>query len=261
MKILRSMELKFTELVNSYIQQLAGMDDILQPVLCGTKQSPVLRNLEKTMRPEGISCAFSQGAFDYAVDRLSTRLNNIKNNMYGRCMDLFNSSIVLFCMSVNGAAKQEMIDALTPLVSDKKPVYQQWIDELNAMSDSEFSNRMADFQDDYITTALEYKVPQVRRCEVPLTSKLFKIEKSTDTTFPYVISITNPLEARKRITVPINSSAKSLRRLEQYKAAASVTISTHRDTLRVTWAFEKNVSEAPVRRFCIYYQSYSSWTC
>ena len=94
--------------------------------------------------------------------------------------------------------------------------------------------------------SMEYKVPEVKHTEVPLDSRLMKLETSENIKEPYVISITDPEKRNSRIQVPIRLSGDADRRLSQYKPAASVRFTLKDSLLKVSRAFTKKAKKPSV---------------
>ncbi len=84
------MQNSYTALINRNIELLENNPAIVLQLVKNDKKDPEMRKLEKAIRPEGINSAFCQNAFDAAVVQVSSRLNNIR-------LDLFfsKSSLIL----------------------------------------------------------------------------------------------------------------------------------------------------------------------
>ena len=65
----------YIRMVNTYIRLLNSRSDLLLTVMKNSRKDSSLRQLEKSVRPEGVNSAFSQNAFDEAVVHLSKRYN------------------------------------------------------------------------------------------------------------------------------------------------------------------------------------------
>ena len=63
----------YIRMVNTYIRLLNSRSDLLLTVMKNSRKDSSLRQLEKSVRPEGVNSAFSQNAFDEAVVHLSKR--------------------------------------------------------------------------------------------------------------------------------------------------------------------------------------------
>ena len=115
-------------------------------------------------------------------------------------------------MSIMRCSKTEMEDRMNAI---GKAFHKECAEKLHQMSEKEFSYLQMEFQEGYASKSLEYRVPKLHSVSVPLDSRLMKIEPSTDTKMPYVITITNPLKARQRMVVPINTSSHSLHKIKK----------------------------------------------
>ena len=93
----------FLQLVNDDILVLAEREDIYMQLIKNSKKDSEIRVLEKTLRPEGLSSAFCQAAFDTAVTHLSNRLDRIRLNMFAEEQTIFTQSKVLFAMMLSHA--------------------------------------------------------------------------------------------------------------------------------------------------------------
>lgn len=168
-----------------------------------------------------MNSAFCQAAFDTAFTHLSNRLNTIKDDMYREHDDVFTSSKVLFGMALDHATKAEMIDAMLkisleaktkrkakaakegkPEPEDKEDFYKKCAKTLSEMPDEEFAFRMEEINDSFAMLSLEYKVPVISKAQIPLDSRLMKLEESNDIKAPYVIEVTNPTERVNGLPCP-----------------------------------------------------------
>ena len=74
----------------------------------------------------------------------------------------------------------------------KSSFHNECADFISTMDDTAFCLEMKTFMDVYGMCSLEYKIPEVRHAEVPLDSRLMKLEESEKIKEPYVISISDP---------------------------------------------------------------------
>lgn len=238
--LLRQMQASFTALVNHDIRILDENPSILMQMVKNDKKDPDMRKLEKSIRVPGVNSAFCQNAFDMAITHLSNRLNAIRTEMISDGFDLFAKSKVLFAMSVSGRSRNDMITAMEAL---KQDFHQECAATLRSMSDIEFMNIQKDLMFCYQTRCLEYQVPKLRSVSVSLDSRLMKLEESTDTTFPYVLTISDPFKKNKRFSVPINTSAHSIHKIQSNKMAGTVTMQVRNNTLKIGWSYEIHLKQ------------------
>lgn len=257
-----SIQKLFTQLVNDNIQGINNCEWMHVQLIKNDKKDPQVRVYEKSIRPKGVNSAFCQAAFDTAFTHLSNRLNTIKDDMYREHDDVFTSSKVLFGMALDHATKAEMIDAVLkisleaktkrktkaakegkPEPEDKEDFYEKCAKTLSEMPDEEFAFRMGEINDSFAMLSLEYKVPVISKVQIPLDSRLMKLEESNDIKAPYAIEITNPTEKGKRITVPLDTSKHSLHKAKSCKMAKAVTCSIDKGVLRIGWSYTKTVAK------------------
>ena len=74
----------------------------------------------------------------------------------------------------------------------KSSFHNECADFISTIDDTAFCLEMKTFMDVYDMCSLEYKIPEVRHAEVPLDSRLMKLEESEKIKEPYVISISDP---------------------------------------------------------------------
>lgn len=240
LSVLEKMSSSFCRMANGYIHILSNTTGYMLPLVKNDKKDALLRSLEKQLRPAGINSAFCQNAFDMAVTRVSCRLNDIRLEMMRYDHSIFVRSKVLFAMSLEGNSRGMMLAAMKALQGAlKKPndFYQECIDTLESLTDSEFSFLMLELADIYGMVRAEYRVPEIRSAEVPLDSRLMKIEDSTNTVFPFVIHITDPFRKNHRFTVPVDTSRHSLNKIRSHKMAGTVTASIRNGKLRIGWSY------------------------
>lgn len=230
---LTEMQNLFTRLVNNDIKLLDKETSVFFQIVKNDKKDPDMRKLEKSMRPAGINSAFCQNAFDIAVTHLSNRLENIRLDMLSDGFGIFAKSKVLFAMSVMEKSRTDMIKAMNGI---GKKFHKECALELSAMTNEMFHDIQVQFLDAYATRSLEYKIPELRTVSVPLDSRLMKLERSTNTVMPYVITITNPTGG-KRIAVPINTSRHSLHKIDANKMAGAVALQMRGTVLRIGWSY------------------------
>ena len=245
--LLQQMQDFYTALINRDIELLEQNPAIVLQLVKNDKKDPEMRKLEKAIRTEGINSAFCQNAFDAAVVQLSSRLNNIRLDLLSEGMGIFAQSKVLFAMSIMGCAKQKMEETMQQM---EGTFYEDCTKTLHELSEKEFSNLQMEFQERYASKSLEYRIPQLLFVSVPLDSRLMKIEQSTDTKMPYVITITNPLKTRQRITIPIDTSSHSLHKIQCNKMAGTVLMQIRRGNLRIGWSYD-SARQQPATTNCI----------
>lgn len=246
-EILQSMQDFFTDMVNDLIRRLDSCPDITLQLVKNDKKDSRMRQLEKSLRPKGINSAFCQNAFDMAVTHLSNRFDAIRKEMYADAQNLFTSSKVLFAMSVDGRSRQEMTAAMKEIASGTKKdktFYEDCIRELTGMSDTDFLFRQKEFQDDYVCLSLEYRLPELKRAQVPLDSRLMTLEPSGNIKAPYVISVSNVFQKGNRILIPLDTSRHSQNKIRSRKMAGTVLASMDNGVLQIGWSY-KNTVEQP----------------
>ena len=234
---LQQMQRSYTDLINRDIELLEKESSVLLQLVKNDKNDPDMRKLEKKLRPEGINSAICQNAIDAAVVCLSNRLDSIRLDLLSEGMDLFARSKVLFAMSIMRCSKTEMEDRMNAI---GKAFHKECAEKLHQMSEKEFSYLQMEFQEGYASKSLEYRVPKLHSVSVPLDSRLMKIEPSTDTKMPYVITITNPLKARQRMVVPINTSSHSLHKIKSNQMAGTILMQIRKGKLRIGWSYESS---------------------
>lgn len=225
----------FLKMVNQDIQMLSSNPDIVLQLVKNDKKDSAMRSLEKLMRINGLNSAFCQNAFDIAVTHLSNRLDNIRLELLSEGIELFAKSKVLFAMSVMGRSRADMVDIMRSI---KQEFHQKCASELEQMTTEEFNHLQQEFTDRYIYRSMEYKIPELKSVSVPLDSRLMRLEKSANTTFPYVILITDPEKPRSRIAVPLNTSAHSLHKINSNTMAGTVMMKIRNGKLRISWSYD-----------------------
>lgn len=265
---LQTIQKDYNDAANEYISLIADKPDYLMVLLNRARKSPTLRTLEKENRKRELTSALSQSAFDYAVDRVATRLDDIKDYVYEHCPCTMSSSKALFVACIQHKSKVEMIAELQQIVNaikeedklkaeqgitprtDKTKFYEDAIAELTAMKESDFSASVANICFLYAEACLFFKVPVIKKAEVMLVSTLFSLEKANDIKAPYVINITDPSSKGNHIAVPLDTSKNSLRRLDQYGPKHSVAFTVRNNgTIKVTVAFEKKHAPADIQNY------------
>ena len=250
---LLDIQAEYTKLCNQYIQTLKDRTDLMVPIIKNDRKDSGLRALEKNLRPEEANSAFSQNAFDCAVSKLSNRLDSIRREMYlddrnAKEEPLYTQSKVLFAMCVSGAGKDRMEEEFRIIAASTKKdnkFYTGIADALRDKSEERFQRDMQCFRDQYEMYSLLYGIPVLTHEQVMLDSRLMHIEPSRLPASDYVLSVTDPLNKRARIEVPIKTSGKGLSRLNKYKAAGSVSyMITKSGKLRVQWAVTR-INEIP----------------
>lgn len=241
--LLSEMQSSFTALVNRDIRLLHGRRDISMQLVKNDHKDSGIRKLEKDCRREGISSAFQQNAFDYAVTHLSNYFNDIRLDMYAERQSIFTQSKVLFAMSLSGKSKKVMEDSMRSISKKEDDFYHNCAETLSGMPDAEFRWEMALFNDSFLENSAQRRVPAVRSAEIPLDSRLMKLEKSENIKAPYVIEITDPFHKGCRFSVPLNTSRHSLHKNESNKMAGTVKASIRNGVLKVAWAYTRTVGQ------------------
>ena len=249
-ELLEKIQLYYTDLVNRDIEILSSKPDLTMELVKNDKKASGVRALEKSIRPAGVNSAFCQNAFDCAFTKLANRLDVIRINMYAENQTIFTQSKVLYAMSITGKSQEEMAAAMDDLAARIKKkescaFYQKQAADLRGMTADEFLFAQKEFSDSYLSHYLSFAIPHVNREQVSLDSRLMRLEVSTNTTYPYVIRITNPYAKGERIIIPIRCSRDGLRRMKQYKVSKTVHYTLWgKDKIRVQASFEKKL-QAP----------------
>ena len=244
--LLWQMEHKYVELINFNIEALMAVPDIHVQLIKNDKKDSYVRQLQKQLRPENINSAFCQNAFDTAFTKLSNRLDAIRLEMLKTIDSIFCQSKVLFGLCLDGVTKDEMTACLNKVVNavrNRKDTafYLDCIAQLQAMSADEFEAQMMEFHELYDMVSIQFKTPHVKSEAIPFDSRLMRIEPSTDTVMPYVITLTNPFVKGNRISIPVNTSRHSLHKIQAGRMAATVTVKPEGTKLRVGWSYAKSL--------------------
>lgn len=216
--VLWQMKHKYVELINFNINVLTGIPDIHVQLVKNDKKDSYVRQLQKQLRPKDINSAFCQNAFDTAFTKLSNRLDAIRLEMLNTIDSVFCQSKVLFGLCLDGADKDEMIACLNEIVKTARvkkdtTFYLDCTAQLQNMSADEFEEQMIELYDLYDMVSVQFRMPYVKSEAIPFDSRLMKIEPSTDTVMPYVITLTNPFVKGNRISIPVNTSKHSLHKI------------------------------------------------
>ena len=243
--LLWQMEHKYVELINFNIEALMAVPDIHVQLLKNDKKNSYVRQLQKQLRPKDINSAFCQNAFDSAFTKLSNRLDAIRLEMLKTIDSIFCQSKVLFGLCLDGAGKNEILIYLNEVVKAarvKKDItfYLDCTAQLQAMSDDEFDAQMMEFHELYDMVSIQFKTPHVKSEAIPFDSRLMKIEPSTDTAMPYVITLSNPFVKGSRISIPVNTSRHSLHKIQANRMAATVTVKPEGTKVRIGWSYAKS---------------------
>ena len=67
-----------------------------------------------------------------------------------------------------------------------------------------------------------------------------KIEPSTDTAMPYVITLSDPFAKGHRFSIPVSTSRHSLHKIQTSRMAGTVTVKPEGSKIRVGWAYAKS---------------------
>lgn len=243
--LLWQMEHKYVELINFNIEALMAVPDIHVQLIKNDKKDSYVRQLQKQLRPKDINSAFCQNAFDASFTKLSNRLDAVRLEMFKTIDSIFCQSKVLFGLCLDGVAKDEMTACLNKVVNavrNKKDTafYQNCIAQLQNMSADEFDAQMMEFHELYDMVSIQFKTPHVKSEAIPFDSRLMRIESSTDTVMPYVITLTNPFIKGNRISIPINTSRHSLHKIQANRMAATVTVKPEGTKVRIGWSYAKS---------------------
>ena len=245
LNLLWQMERKYAELVNFNIEALMAVPDIHVQLIKNDKKNSCVRQLQKQLRPKDINSAFCQNAFDTAFTKLANRLDAIRLEMFKAIDSIFCQSKVLFGLCLDGVTRDEMTACLNKVVNavrNRKDTafYLDCIAQLQAMSDDEFDAQMMEFRDLYDMVSVQFRIPHVKSEAIPFDSRLMKIEPSTDTAMPYVITLSNPFVKGNRISIPVNTSRYSLHKIQTGRMAASVTVKPEGTKVRIGWSYAKS---------------------
>ena len=248
LNVLWQMEHKYVELIKFNTDALMTIPDIHVQLIKNDKKDSYVRKLQKQLRPKDINSAFCQNAFDTAFTKLSNRLDAIRLEMFQTINSIFCQSKVLFGLCLDGASKEDMITCLNEIIKAtrvKKDItfYLDCIAQLQAMADDEFDAQMMKFYDLYDMVSIQFKTPHVKSETIPFDSRLMRIEPSTDTVMPYVITLSNPFVKGNRFSIPINTSKHSLHKIQTNKMAATVTVKPEGTKLRVGWSYGKSLKK------------------
>ena len=246
--LLWQMERKYVELINFNIEALMAVPDIHVQLIKNDKKDSCVRQLQKQLRPSDINSAFCQNAFDTAFTKLSNRLDAIRLEMFKTIDSIFCQSKVLFGLCLDGVTKDEMTACLNKVanaVRNKKDTafYLDCIAQLQNMSADEFEAQMIELRDLYDMVSVQFRIPYVKSEAIPFDSRLMRIEPSTDTVMPYVITLSNPFVKGNRISIPINTSRHSLHKIHTHRMAGTVTVKPEGTKIRVGWAYAKSLKK------------------
>ena len=243
--VLWQMERQYVELINFNIEALMAVPDIHVQLVKNDKKDSYVRQLQKQLRPKDINSAFCQNAFDTAFTKLANRLDAIRLEMLKTIDSIFCQSKVLFGLCLDCANKDKMIASLNEVIKAariKKDInfYLDCIAQLQNMSADEFEAQMMEFRDLYDMVSIQFKTPHVKSEAIPFDSRLMKIEPSTDTAMPYVITLSNPFVKSSRISIPVNTSRHSLHKIQANRMAAAVTVKPEGTKVRIGWSYAKS---------------------
>ena len=246
--LLWQIEHKYVELINFNIEALMAVPDIHVQLVKNDRKNSYVRQLQKQLRSKDINSAFCQNAFDTAFTKLSNRLDAVRLEMFQTIDSLFCQSKVLFGLCLDGANKDEMIACLNEIIKAariKKDItfYRDCIAQLQNMSADEFEEQMMEFRDLYDMVSIQFKTPHVKSEAIPFDSRLMRIEPSTDTVMPYVITLTNPFVKGNRISIPVNTSRHSLHKIQAGRMAATVTVKPEGTKVRIGWSYAKSLKK------------------
>ena len=245
LNLLWQMEHKYVELINFNIDVLTDVPDIHVQLIKNDRKNSYVRRLQKQLRPENINSAFCQNAFDAAFIKLSNRLDAVRLEMFKIIDSIFCQSKVLFGLCLDGTGKDEMTTCLNEVVRavrNKKDTafYMDCIAQLQNMSADEFEAQMDEFHDLYDMVSVQFEIPHVKSEAIPFDSRLMKIEPSTDTAMPYVITLSDPFAKGHRFSIPVSTSRHSLHKIQTSRMAGTVTVKPEGSKIRVGWAYAKS---------------------
>ena len=245
LNLLWQMERKYVELVNFNIEALMAVPDIHVQLIKNDKKNSCVRQLQKQLRPKDINSAFCQNAFDTAFTKLANRLDAIRLEMFKAIDSIFCQPKVLFGLCLDGVTRDEMTACLNKVVNavqNRKDTafYLDCIVQLQALSDDELEAQMIELRDLYDMVSVQFRMPHVKSEAIPFDSRLMKIEPSTDTAMPYVITLSNPFVKGNRISIPVNTSRYSLHKIQTGRMAASVTVKPEGTKVRIGWSYAKS---------------------
>jgi len=243
----------YTKAVNDFTLLIDEEPDMVLPVVKNDHKAPKARAFEKSHRLPFLTSAYSQSAFDMAMDHLHNRMTDIRHEMYSVMPCALTSSKLLFAAAVTGHDRVYMISLMEEMehkaVKDKA-FYTDMKNKLDTMSENEFHVQMQEFTVLYRLLAEEYKLPYVGKARVRLVSTIHKLEESSDIKTPYVVSITDPEKRGHMLTVPLSLSGDAKRRLHQYGKAGTIDYTvTDAGVLRVSVAFKKNLMKPEVKTY------------
>ena len=243
--LLWKMERKYVELINFNIDVLMAVPDIHVQLIKNDKKDSYVRQLQKQLRPKDINSAFCQNAFDTAFTKMSNRLDAIRLEMLKTIDSIFCQSKVLFGLCLDGVSRDEMTACLNKVVNavrNRKDTafYLDCIAQLQNMSADEFEAQMVELRDLYDMVSVQFRMPHVKSEAIPFDSRLMKIEPSTDTAMPYVITLSNPFVKGSRISIPVNTSRHSLHKIQANRMAAAVTVKPEGTKVRIGWSYAKS---------------------
>lgn len=264
-KLLIKQQTLYTNALNSYIDFLYNIDnydiETFIEILNNQTKSSLLRKIEKTLRSETtLKSAFSQEAFDEAVNKVSTQFLNIRNEMYSINKNDFVSSKMLYAMSIYGYSKDDMISKISDYKEKKETLlsqeneknkknklkkdieyYSNLIDLLSNMTNDEFLFNMNEFCVWYQVITDSYKQPFCKKAFVKMSSSTCKLEEANQVKYPFVILITSP-DSNTRIEVPLKTSKRTISRMNRYKVGTSMAYTIRDDgSIRVNAYIEKKV--------------------
>ena len=246
--LLWQMEHKYVELINFNIDALMAVPDIHVQLVKNDRKNSYVRQLQKQLRSKDINSAFCQNVFDTAFTKLSNRMDAVRLEMFQTIDSLFCQSKVLFGLCLDGANKDEMIACLNEIIKAariKKDItfYRDCIAQLQNMSADEFEEQMMEFRDLYDMVSIQFKTPHVKSEAIPFDSRLMRIDPSTDTVMPYVITLTNPFAKGHRFSIPVSTSRHSLHKIQAGRMAATVTVKPEGTKVRIGWSYAKSLKK------------------
>ncbi|NNU78592.1 zinc ribbon domain-containing protein [Clostridium estertheticum] len=253
----------YTKQINIFIEDLAYNKEYYIDILNNKKKYSNIRSYEKLYRNKIIGSAYSQNCIDRAVTELHSHFIKIRNAMYGESINdktnlMFVSSLALFSQCLLNKTIEDCVALIEKLelveLSNKKidtykvEFYKSILNTLKTTDRIILSESMLDVKQCFFDELNSRKIPYVINNTVQLDARLFNIVKSNNNiSEPYVIQVKG-LKIGHRISVPINTSSNSLRRMNQYKTY-SPNIKVINNKIMVLLPFKKKVELSKITEY------------
>lgn len=94
---------------------------------------------------------------------------------------IFTKIPELFALAIMETSKQDMYQYLVNLQNQRKypyTLFTEGMEVLAAMPEDTFAYETAVFMDTYAMLSLEYKMPVLKRADIPMDSRIMRLEKS-----------------------------------------------------------------------------------